>query len=305
MKREKLISVIIPVYGVENYIRQCLESVINQSYKNLEIIVINDGTKDRSAEIAKEYAGKDCRIKVYDYENGGVSAARNCGLDLAQGDYISFVDGDDWLHPYFYKKLSDALETNHADIAKCSIIETDTVTEKIIGFQKSKTEESNFDLYFGTGGMLWGVVWNALYKREIARKTRFPVGIQSCEDVYASGMYIFKAKTVVELKDALYYYRQLSSGLSQGVMKRPFDPLIAYSRLKNDLRKFNFSDKRLDQNIALEVFHIIRDRGVTPLYRIKAIDKEWYHFVKDNLNLRRKLLLSYFVYKRKIDVLTL
>ena len=303
MRREKLISVIIPAYGVEKYIRQCLESLINQSYENLEIIVINDGTKDRSAEIAKEYARKDCRIKVYDYENGGVSVARNRGLELAQGDYISFVDGDDWLHPDFYKKLSDALETNHADIAKCSIIETDTVAEKINAFQKSNVKKADFGLYFSKG-ILWTIPCNALYKRDIAIDVCYPAGV-NFEDIYASGMYIFKAGTVVELKDALYYYRQHSSGLGQGIMKRPFDPLIAYSRLKNDLRKLNFSDKRLDQNIALEVFHIIRDRGVTPLYRIKAIDKEWYHFVKDNLNLRRKLLLSYFVCKRKIDVLTL
>ncbi len=305
MRHEKLISVIIPVYGVEKYIRQCLDSVVNQSYKNLEIIVVNDGTRDRSAEFAKEYAQKDNRIKVYDYENGGVSVARNRGLEHAKGDYISFVDGDDWLHPDFYTKLADALETNHADIAKCSIIETDTVTEKIIGFQKSKTEEANFDLYFGTGGMLWSVVWNALYKREIVREIRFPAGIQSCEDEYASVMYIFKATTVVELKNALYYYRYNASGLSKGIENDMFDPLIAFSRLKNDLLKLGCSDKRLDQNIALEVFHIIRDRGVTPLYRIKAIDKEWYHFVKENLNLRRKILLSYLVYKRKIDVLAL
>lgn len=305
MSKEKLISVIIPVYGVEKYIRQCLDSVINQSYKNLEIIVINDGTKDRSAEIAKEYAVKDTRIKVYDYENGGVSTARNRGLELAKGDYISFVDGDDWLHPDFYKTLSEALETNHADIAKCSIIETDTVTEKIIGFQKSKAEEADFDLYFSTGGMLWSVVWNALYKREIVSEIRFPDRIQSCEDEYASVMYIFKAKTVVELKDALYYYRYNSSGLSKGIEKETFDPLIAFSRLKYDLLKLGCSDKRLDENIAVEVFHIIRDRSVTPLYRIKAIDKEWYRFVKENLNLRRKVLLSYLVYKRKIDVLKL
>ena len=95
MNYSKLISVIIPVYGVEKYIRECLDSVIKQSYENLEIIVINDGTRDRSAEIAKEYAQKDNRVRVYDYENGGLSAARNRGLELAQGDYISFVDGDD------------------------------------------------------------------------------------------------------------------------------------------------------------------------------------------------------------------
>ncbi len=303
MCHEKLISVIIPVYRVEKYIRQCLNTVVNQSYKNLEIIVVNDGTRDRSAAIAKEYAQKDNRIKVYDYENGGLSVARNRGLEHAKGDYISFVDGDDWLHPDFYMKLADALETSNADIAKCSIIETDTVTKKITGFQKSIAKEADFDLYFSKG-ILWTVVWNALYKRAIAIDVRYPAGV-NFEDIYASGMYIFKAGTVVELKEALYYYRQNSSGLSQGIIKRPFDPLIANCRLKNDLGKLNFSDKRLDQNIAAEVYHIIRDRGVTPLYRIKAIDKEWYRFVKENLNLRRKLLLSYFVHKRKIDILTL
>ena len=303
MRYEKLISVIIPVYGVEKYIRQCLDSVVNQSYKNLEIIVVNDGTKDRSAEFAKEYTQKDNRVRVYDYENGGVSMARNHGLEHAKGDYISFVDGDDWLHPDFYTKLADALETNHADIAKCSIIETDTVTEKIISFQETKAKKADFGLYFSKG-ILWTVVWNTLYKRAIAMDVRYPAGV-NFEDIYASGMYIFKAGTVVELKDALYYYRQSASGLSQGIIKRPFDPLIANCRLKNDLRKLNFSDKRLDQNIAAEVFHIIRDRGITPLYRIKVIDEEWYHFVKGNLNLRRKLLLSYLIYKRKIAVIKL
>lgn len=298
MSKEKLISVIIPVYGVEKYIRQCLDSVVNQRYKNLEIIVVNDGTKDRSAVIAKEYAQKDNRIKVYDYENGGLSVARNRGLKHAKGDYISFVDGDDWLHPDFYMKLAEALETNHADIAKCSIIETDTVTERKFGFKETKAKKADFGLYFSKG-ILWTVVWNALYKREIAIDVRYPAGV-NFEDLYASGMYIFKTGTVVELKDALYYYRQSASGLSQGIMKRPFDPLIAKCRLKNDLCKLDFSDKRLDQDIAVEVFHFIRDRGVTPLYRIKAIDKEWYYFVKENLNLRRKILLSYLIYKRNL-----
>lgn len=300
MGKEKLISVIIPVYGIEKYISQCLDSIITQSYKNLEILVINDGTKDRSAEIAKEYAGKDSRIKVYDYENGGLSVARNRGLEHAKGDYISFVDGDDWLHPNFYKKLTDALETNHADIAKCSIIETDTVTEKITGFQKSNAKEADFDLYFSKG-ILWTVVWNALYKREVVINVRYPEGV-NFEDIYASGMYIFNARRVVELNDALYYYRCNLSGLSRGAGKRPFDPLIAKCRLKNDLRKLNFSDHRLDSYIATEVYHIIRDRCVTPLYRIKAIDKEWYSFIKDNLNLRRKLLLFYLIRKRKITI---
>ena len=302
MNNEKLISVIIPVYGVEKYISQCLDSVINQSYKNLEIIVVNDGTKDRSAEIAREYAQKDNRIKVYDYENGGLSVARNRGLELAKGEYISFLDSDDWLHPDFYKKLADALETNNADIAKCSFIEIDTATEKIKCFQGSKIKEADFGLYFSKG-ILWIVVWNALYKREIVTGVLYPAGV-NFEDNYASGMYIFKAGRVVELQDALYYYRRNLSGLSKEIKKRPFDSLIAISRLKNDLLQLGFTDKRLDYCISLEVYHIIRDRSMSPLYRIKAIDKEWYNYVKDNLNLQRKVLLFYFVHKRKIEILS-
>ena len=302
MGNEKLISVIIPVYGVEKYIHQCLDSIITQSYKNLEIIVINDGTRDRSAEIAKEYARKDSRIRVYDYENAGVSVARNRGLNLAKGDYISFVDSDDWLNSDFYKKLADALETNDADIAKCSIIETDTVTEKIICFQKSKAKEADFDLYFDKVGILWIVVWNALYKREIVMDVRYPAGV-NFEDNYGSGMYIFKAKKVIELKDALYYYRYNTSGISKGIQKYPFDHLIMYSRLRNDLFKLGFTDKRMDSLVAAETFRLIRDRGASRMYRIKAIDKEWYEYVKDNLSLRRKLRLYYLLHKMHIDII--
>ena len=302
MGNEKLISVIIPVYGVEKYIHQCLDSIITQSYKNLEIIVINDGTRDRSDEIAKEYAQKDSRIRVYDYENAGVSVARNRGLNLAKGDYISFVDSDDWLNSDFYKKLADALETNDADIAKCSIIETDTVTEKIICFQKSKAKEADFDLYFDKVGILWIVVWNALYKREIVMDVRYPAGV-NFEDNYGSGMYIFKAKKVIELKDALYYYRYNTSGISKGIQKYPFDHLIMYSRLRNDLFKLGFTDKRMDSLVAAETFRLIRDRGASRMYRIKAIDKEWYEYVKDNLSLRRKLILYYLLHKMHIDVI--
>ena len=113
---QPLISVIIPVYGVEKYISQCLESVINQTYKNIEVIVINDGTKDNSASIAKEYSKQDFRVKVYDFENSGLSAARNRGVSLAKGDYIAFLDSDDYVAPNMYEELiNNALKTD-ADI---------------------------------------------------------------------------------------------------------------------------------------------------------------------------------------------
>ena len=136
VQTEPLLSVIIPVYGVEKYIAQCLDSVIHQTYRNIEVIVINDGTKDRSAEIAKEYAKKDSRIKVYDFNNGGLSIARNRGIECAKGEYIAFLDSDDWLMQNMYEKLMEKIKEYGADIAKCSVIEIDTLNwkKKLIAF---------------------------------------------------------------------------------------------------------------------------------------------------------------------------
>ena len=136
--KQPLISVIIPVYGVEKYISQCLESVINQTYKNLEIIVVNDGTKDRSAEIAKEYAAKDSRIKVYDFKNGGLSVARNRGLEIATGDYISYIDSDDWIDLKLFEVLLDTALTRNVDMVKYGVIETDEFKETRFSFDDAK-----------------------------------------------------------------------------------------------------------------------------------------------------------------------
>ena len=111
-KYQPKISVIIPVYGVEKYIRQCLDSVINQTYKNLEIIIVNDGTKDNSMKIVEEYLD-DERIKVINKENGGLSSARNRGMEEATGEYISFVDSDDWLDLKMYEELCSQINNEN------------------------------------------------------------------------------------------------------------------------------------------------------------------------------------------------
>lgn len=135
MNTKPLISVIIPVYGVEKYIAQCLESVIKQTYKNLEILVINDGTKDNSALIAKLYSEKDARIKVYDFPNGGLSVARNRGLEIAKGDYIAYLDSDDWIDSKMYETLLNTIIENGADMVKCGfyISENDKLEEVNFG----------------------------------------------------------------------------------------------------------------------------------------------------------------------------
>lgn len=222
MEERPLISVIIPVYGVEKYIAQCLESVINQTYDNLEIIVINDGTKDRSAEIAKEYAKKDRRIKVYDFENGGLSVARNRGLFVATGDYIAFLDSDDWLECNFYSTLLGYMELHDLDMVKCGIIEKSS-NEKIgktISFENElvldNINKNGFNYYFS--GMLWTVVWNALYRKDLAKQVLFPENVIH-EDNYSSGMYLYLSNRIAAITYKGYYYRINPNGLSKGGVK--------------------------------------------------------------------------------------
>ena len=117
----ELISVIIPVYNAEKYLNRCLDSVLNNTYKNLEVILVDDGSTDMSGRICDEYAKKDCRIRVLHKENGGTARARNTGLKIAKGDYIAFVDNDDFVHPCFYEYMLSSMESSSADVAICEL----------------------------------------------------------------------------------------------------------------------------------------------------------------------------------------
>ena len=170
----KKISVIIPVYGVEKYIRKCLESVVNQTYKNLEIIVVNDGTKDNSMEIVKEYLF-DKRIKIINKENGGISSARNAGLEIATGDYISFVDSDDYISKNLYSELAKYMEEDY-DMVKFGILTVDLKNNKMIENKskqfENKTGEEAFDILYKTDKMT-EVAWGYLYKASFWKENNF------------------------------------------------------------------------------------------------------------------------------------
>lgn len=125
MTKEKLLSVIVPVYKVEPYLRRCIDSIRCQTYRNLQIILVDDGSPDNCGAICNEYTKIDSRIITIHQKNEGLSGARNNGLLFAKGDYIAFVDSDDWIHPTMYQTLIDMIEENDLDMARCSIIETD------------------------------------------------------------------------------------------------------------------------------------------------------------------------------------
>lgn len=297
--KQLLISVIIPVYEVEKYIAQCLESVINQSYTNLEIIVINDGTKDRSADIAREYAQKDSRIKVYDFDNRGVSVARNRGLEIASGDYISYLDSDDWLDLCTYQTLLDIAIVNDADMVKCGFIESGENIEDKVTFDISKIINSNsseaFENYFN--GVLWTVPWNGLYKRELAKKVLFPDNVVH-EDNYSSGMFLYFAKKIVVTPFCGNYYRFNSSGISKSEVKRPLDKILSISKLKSDLLNLGFCNNKLDWKISVEYYHFVC--GLSNKYRVIAMKRILYDYVIRDLDMRRKILFWLICWKKKI-----
>lgn len=301
--KQPLISVIIPVYGVEKYISQCLESVINQTYKNLEIIVVNDGTKDRSADIAKEYAAKDSRIKVYDFKNGGLSVARNRGLEIATGEYISYLDSDDWLDTKMYETLLETAMKNEADMVKCGIIETNGASEEKITFSDVKIinneQHKAFENYFK--GILWTLAWNGLYKKELAKKVKFPDNVVH-EDNYSSGMFLYLAKKVIAMPFCLNYYRVNDAGISKGGVKKPLDKILAIIKLKQDLLKLGFADKKIDWKLSVEFYHFVRGWN-DDLYRVVAMKKDLYEYVMSNLDTRRKLSFWWMGRKKKVKLI--
>ena len=204
------ISVVVPVYNVEKYLEQCLNSIINQTFKDIEIICINDGSKDNSLKIIEEFAAKDKRIRIINKENEGISAARNQGMGLAQGEYISFIDSDDWIEENYLEALYTAAKKYDSDIACSSIIRVTGKRhrKKIIYKKEEFTTESDKKNEL-TKVPINSYVWNKIYKRVSLLKSgvKFPVG-RVYEDVVWCIKAIYYLNGVVTVPDAVYYYRK-------------------------------------------------------------------------------------------------
>ena len=228
---DKLISVIIPVYNVSKYLRQCVDSVLRQSYKNLEVILVDDGSTDESGMICDRYALNDNRVVVIHKENGGVSDARNVGMSIAKGDYIGFVDSDDYIHYDMYKVLVDLIEQSNADMAIanwCSICDgkenriDDERTGEIIEFEN--LESLQFLIYGKNKYKISLSIWDRLYRRELIKDIYFPKDM-CYEDVVWPTKVFYKAKKSVYIDRNLYYYRRRSDSIvgtdtSNGISER-------------------------------------------------------------------------------------
>lgn len=219
---QKKISVIIPIYKVESYIKTCLESVIGQSYKNLEIILVDDGSPDNCPAICDEYAEKDARIKVIHKKNGGLSDARNAGLEIISGDLLFFVDSDDYINKYCLEMLVDEMESTGADIIECHsnnfLDGQDPSWKSTCSIKRRKEFTSNEWLTeTNLGDFISCAVWNKLYKADLYADIRFPVG-RIYEDDATTYKVIDKAEKICRIDSRLYFYRERVGSTMTGTM---------------------------------------------------------------------------------------
>lgn len=297
-----LITIIIPVYNVEGYLKRCLDSVVNQTYKNTEIILIDDGSSDNSGKICDEYAQKDNRIKVFHKANGGQSSARNLGIDNASGNYIGFIDSDDWIEREMYEVLYRNIVMYDADVSDIDAVVVENEIPFVNCEEKIKIRE-NADIlkdYFMTDRYS---CCRKLYKRTVIGNIRFIEG-KINEDVLANYLFLKNSKRIVKSSLTMYYYYNNPTSTTGKIFReRDFDLLDICTQLV-ELSKDN-----------KEIEHLAKVKFATAYYSIlgrylayksdefenkekrvlechKNLRKNYIFLMKSHLNIKKKIMIT-------------
>lgn len=226
----KKVSIIVPIYNVEPYLKRCIDSILQQTYSNLEVILVDDGSPDHCPDICDWYAKQDNRIIVVHKKNGGLSDARNAGLTIASGELVAFVDSDDWISPYYIEVMIHVMEDTSSDIVECECVRTDGLSELKDYHEYSECCSYNTkdalkllieDSYFHQ------TVWNKLYTRSVLAGILFEYGKYN-EDEFWTYQVFGKAKNITKINSLLYYYFQNSSSImGQGYKLKRLDAIEA------------------------------------------------------------------------------
>ncbi|EID29604.1 glycosyltransferase, group 2 family protein [Streptococcus mitis SK575] len=283
----QLISIIVPVYNVEEYLKQCLDSILEQTFSDYEVILVNDGSTDNSGLICQEYAEKDSRIRYFEKENGGLSDARNYGIEQAQGEYLTFVDSDDFLDKMHLNVLYTALVSNNVDISIVNYAnyQTSNATFYLHTFgeyyEKNYSSEELLDnlAILERNDLSFSTIWGKLYKRSVFSFLRFPKGVIGEDVALIYKIYTQVDKIVYAHKDT-YIYRENDSGIT----KSKIYPLVT--------AQLNHIAERLAL-LAIMGYDVTKhfDRYITFLkiteYNMRMIwgmeDTETYRHIKENL----------------------
>lgn len=315
------ISVIIPIYNVEDYLEQCVESILNQTYTNLEIILVNDGSTDSSGEICDRYKNIDKRIKVIHKENGGLSDARNYGIEASTGDYIAFLDSDDWADKNLYMTLYKNIKKNHADISICNFkkyYSDKDIEKQELNEVKCYSNIEALERLYCNDAVIMVVAWNKLYKRKVIGDLRFPVG-KIHEDEYLTPMIIYNANKISYINNELIYYRQRENS----IMNRRFNiKRLDYLYVLESRMKFfkeNMLDELYEKNVCtylekvMEFYFLIKNSEIENKKSIMKKLKNKLSNLNKNLdinlpkNLKTEILLfniypGFYYIKKWLDI---
>lgn len=209
----QLISILVPVYNVEKYLPQCLESIIKQTYKDLEIILVDDGSTDKSGEICDEYAQKDLRIRVIHQQNKGRSMARNTGIKASTGEYVLFVDSDDWIEKDMVEYLFEIVKNTGAQIALCGYNNIDEKGQTKVTYEEQILSGEQVLVELCKDEKIKNYLWNQLIERELLEGITFPEG-RNFEDILTIYQWVEKTKKVAFGKEAKYNYCRRKDSLT-------------------------------------------------------------------------------------------
>ena len=256
---KKKVSVIVSVYNTEKYVRKCIEAILNQTYSNLELVLIDDKSSDNSLSILREYKNNSKVVLIENEQNKGLSYSRNVGLKMSHGDYIGYIDSDDYIEPDYYEKLMEAIQKEKADIAVCDM---KLYYEKTKTFQICRGNDTNKKIGFIHNGVAASAC-NKLFKREIMEKYPFAEGKVN-EDIAVVIPALVEAKKIAYVQDVYYYYVQR----------------------ENSIQNSNFSEKRFDIFAGVD----------STLERIKK-DKD-FALYKDAIVYNQIIVLLLFVFPK-------
>lgn len=294
IKENELISIIVPIYNVEKYLPKCIESIMTQTYENIEIILVDDGSTDNSGLICDEYKEKDSRIVVIHKKNGGLSDARNTGTETAKGEYVGFIDSDDYIDKTMYEKLYNAIKQNDADMSICSWVRVDEDGDEIIVENESsplKDEVINGEIALSkvlvNNGVFYVTAWNKLYKKDLVKKIKFPVG-KIHEDEFTVHRFMHKCNKIVCISDILYFYLKRSdsiTGIKSSDKKKELRSLINSSEAMLDRCEYCIEYYSENKDIIEKVMSLF-------IFSISHLIIKGYGYSKDLIAAYRKVYLK-------------
>jgi len=308
------VSIIVPIYKVEKYLDKCIQSILSQTFKDFELILVDDGSPDKCGIMCDNYANVDRRVKVIHKENGGLSSARNRGLNIASGKYIAFVDSDDWIEKSMYEALYTMAEQYDADIVQCNYVKAFNENIGLGNNGGSIRILDNFkalENLFNENASQAVVTWNKIYKKYLFNDVTFPVG-KIHEDNFTTYKLLYKSKKVVLLDEMLYYYRQTpNSIMNSPFSERNLDAITAteetlkfFKKIKNNklhskalmkyeaqLKFFYFKCENLPKNKQYTIKEQLKKKYNSIFYE---------YLLNDGVQIKKKLISSTFFVSPKI-----